>query len=306
MRPEALPGFVFLIGTGRCGSSLAHEILAQHGDVGFLSNLEDRFPLPPSLGRWNGALYRRLPVEWSRKGRPRFAPSEGYRALSREVSPIVCAPVRDLTASDATPWLAARLGRFFERRAQAQQRPVFLHKFTGWPRAGLVAASLPDTRFVHVIRDGRAVANSLVQMPWWRGYAGPGAWGWGPLPDVLEKEWEAAGRSFPVLAALEWKVLMDAFEEARAAIPGERWLDVRYEDFIAEPRRWTDRILRFAGLPWDPGFDRSFRRYRFDTSRRSAYERDLPAADVRAIEEIVGEDLQRYGYEVRYDGASSR
>jgi hypothetical protein len=306
MRSEGGSAFVFLIGTGRCGSSLLHEILAQHDDVGFLSNLDDRFGLPPTLGRWNGPLYRRLPVGWSTKVRPRFAPSEGYRALSREVSPIVCEPVKDLVASDATPWLADRFGRFFERRAEVQQRPVFLHKFTGWPRTGFVAACLPDTRFVHVIRDGRAVANSLVQMPWWRGHAGPDAWGWGPLPDVLEKEWEAAGRSFPVLAALEWKLLMDAFEDARAAIPQGRWLDVRYEDFVAEPRDWTDRILGFVGLPWDPGFDRSFRRYRFDASRRSAYERDLPAADVRAIEEIVGADLLRHGYEVRRDGTASR
>ena len=169
MRTES-SAFVFVLGTGRCGSSLLHEIVAQHEDVGFISNLDDRLPLPPAVGRWNGPLYRRVPLSMTEKGRLRFAPSEGYRVLSRQVSPVIATPVRDLLASDASPWLAARFARFFETRAAAQNRDVFLHKFTGWPRARFIDAALPETRFIHVIRDGRAVASSLLQMPWWRGY----------------------------------------------------------------------------------------------------------------------------------------
>jgi hypothetical protein len=304
-RDAAQTKFVFVLGTGRCGSTLLHEVLARHPDVGFLSNVDDR--LRASItARWSGAIYRRVPSSLTKKGRVRFAPSEGYRVLDREVSPAISTPVRDLLAKDATPWLAQRFRAFFEQQANKQGKPIFLHKFTGWPRARFIQAVFPGALFVHVIRDGRAVANSLLQMPWWAGYRGPEAWGWGPLPELYEKEWEASGRSFPVLAALEWKLLMDAFDKAKAAIPHDRWLDVRYEDFVAEPRDWTDRILGFVGLPWDPGFDRSFRRYRLDESRRSAYERDLPAADVRAIEEIVGDDLMRYGYEVRRDGMATR
>jgi hypothetical protein len=288
--------FVFILGTGRCGSSLVHEVLAKHPGVGFLSNVDDRIVAPAIVGRWNGRLYRRLPPSLSVKGRIRFAPSEGYRILGKRVSPAICAPSRDLTADDATPWLARRFRRFFEERAHAQRAPVFLHKFTGWPRARFIDAALDDVRFVHVMRDGRAVANSLVQMHWWRGYGGPETWGWGRLPEVLEKEWEATGRSFPVLAALEWKILMDAFEEAAATIPPERWLDVRYEDVVREPRESTARILRWLDLEWDPEFERSFARYRFDASKASAYARNLRHEDVRAIDAAIGPDLQRFGY----------
>ena len=179
--------FAFVLGTGRCGSTLVHEVLARHPAVGFLSNVEDRLPLPPIAGRWNNEIFRAVPAALTRKGRLRFAPSEGYRALGRSVSPVLAAPLRDLRAQDVTPWLEQRTRRFFTGRAEAQGRPVFLHKFTGWPRAGFLGRVFPEARFVHVVRDGRAVANSFLQMPWWRGYEGPDAWGWGPLPPPTPK-----------------------------------------------------------------------------------------------------------------------
>src|SRR4051794_37076992 len=156
---------LFVLGTGRCGTTLVHELLARHEEVGRVSNLDDRSPLPLS-GRGNGAAFRALPPSVARKGRPRFAPSEGHRSLRREVSPLVATPYRDLLASDAMPWLAERLRRYVGRRTRAQGVPVFLHKFVGWPRARLLNAVFPQARFVHVYRDGRAVANSLLQTSW--------------------------------------------------------------------------------------------------------------------------------------------
>ena len=101
--------------------------------------------------------------------------------MDRELSPILSRPWRDLTAADVTPWLAARTRAFFQVRADVQRRPVFLHKFTGWPRARFVEEALPGSRFVRVIRDGRSVVNSWLQTPWWRGPEGPSQWQWGAL-----------------------------------------------------------------------------------------------------------------------------
>ena len=113
---------------------------------------------------------------------------------------------------------------FFEERARVQDKPLFLHKFTGWPRSGFLQRILPDARFVNVVRDGRAVANSFLQMPWWRGYEGPEGWGWGPLPEEYQQIWEESGRSFAVLAGLEWRILMEAFEAAQARVPDDQWM----------------------------------------------------------------------------------
>ena len=295
MRPE--PSFAFVLGTGRCGSTLVHEVLARHPDVGFVSNVEDRLPmLPPAAGRWNGQLYRHLPVSFTRKGRVRFAPTEGYRVLTARVSPELVAPARDLVAGDATPWLSARTRRFFESRAAAQATPVFLHKFTGWPRAGFLDRTFPGARFVHIVRDGRAVANSFVQMPWWRGFEGPEHWGWGPLPSPYRREWVDSGRSFAVLAGIQWKMLLDAFDEARADLAADRWLEIRYEDVVAAPRERIGDMLTFLGLGWDPAFERAFAAQRFSAGRTDAFRADLGIHEVAMLDRVLGPHLAQHGY----------
>jgi hypothetical protein len=295
--PDAAPGYVFVLGTGRCGSTLVEEVLCRHPAVGFVSNLEDRFGLPVAAGRWNGPLYRRLPAAATQKSRVRYAPSEAYRVLAREVSPVLASPLRDLTAADVTPWLERRFKAFFDTRAGAQGTETFLHKFTGWPRAGFVRGVIPSARFIHVVRDGRAVANSWLQMSWWRGFEGPDHWQWGPLPPTLAAEWEESGRSFVVLAGLLWQILIDSFDAARAAMPRADWLEIRYEDVAAKPRQAFATMLDFCGLPWNAEFERGFERYTFTASRSDAFRRDLSPTDVEQLSRILASALVARGYD---------
>jgi omega-hydroxy-beta-dihydromenaquinone-9 sulfotransferase len=294
--PGGAPRFVFVLGTGRCGSTLVEEVLCRHPSVGFVSNLEDRFNLPVIAGRWNGSLYRRLPAAWTQKSRLRYAPSEGYRALGREVSPIIASPLRDLGQPDVTPWLERRFSTFFQERARAQETETFLHKFTGWPRTGFIRGVFPSARFIHVVRDGRAVANSWLQMPWWRGFEGPDHWQWGPLPPAMAEEWESSGRSFVVLAGLLWQLLIQSFDSARAAIPARDWLEVRYEDVAAKPRESFASMLSFCGLPWNAEFERGFERHTFTASRSDAFRRDLDPADVDRLSRILATQLAARKY----------
>jgi hypothetical protein len=85
----------------------------------------------------------------------------------------------------------------------------------------LIAEVYPDARFVHIVRDGRDVVRSVVAQPWG--------------PDTV------AG------AAQEWR---GAVEAARAAAPllGERLLEVRYEDMLAEPRAAIAGLYEHLGL----------------------------------------------------------
>jgi Sulfotransferase family len=289
--------YVFLIGTGRCGSTLVHELLARHPDVGFISNLEDRLPaLPSGARRSASALYRHASV-WARGTTwLRYAPSEAYRALAREVSPMVTEPSRDLLADDAMPWLAERFRSFFTTRARMQGKPVFLHKFTGWPRTGFVGAVLPEARFINVVRDGRAVVASGLQAPWWRGHQGPERWPWGPLPPAYAAEWEASGRSFVVLAGLGWKMLMDAYATARDLVPAGQWLDVRFEDVLARPRSCFEEMLDLMGLDEDKTFTRALSRTRFTVDRRDAFRRELGPAAVELLERSLADHLRLWGY----------
>lgn len=289
--------YCFVLGTGRCGSTLVHEMLARHPNVGFISNVEDRIPWLQLMGRWNNAIYRRVPSCLTRKGRLRYAPSEGYRALDYQVSPVLSMPLRDLTADDATPWLTQRVRTFFECRAHAQAASVFLHKFTGWPRARFLQQAFPSAKFVHVVRDGRAVANSWLQMPWWRGYQGPSQWQFGPLPPSYEAEWQSSGRSFILLAGLAWKLLMDAFVAAEQGVAADSWVNVRYEDIMADPCQQFTELLQFLELEWTPVFEAAFARHRFDSARSQAFRTDLDGSSLRLLEGSLATHLQRFGYE---------
>jgi hypothetical protein len=300
----------FVHGTGRCGTTLVQEAIARHPEVGFISNIDDKFSHLNLAGRWNSALYRRTsprdpglrPLRDRRrlveKGRLRVAPSEGWNVLDRQVLAGFSQPCRDLVAADLTPYLERRLQGFFRRRMEAQGSSVFLHRLTGWPRTGLLRAAFPETRVVNVVRDGRAVANSWLQMGWWDGYRGPENWYLGPLPPEYRQEWEDRGRSFPVLAALGWKVLMAAFDEARAAFPADQWLDVRYEDVLREPRDSFAEILDFLGLEWTAEFESGLARHHFEAGRGVAYRKDLRPTDLALMEEVIAEPLQAWGYEL--------
>lgn len=299
---------LFIIGTGRCGSTMIQEVLARHPDVGFISNFDARFPALNSKGRWNNALYRRTPLRYTQRDRRRisgraaaaeshFGPSEAFRLLERRVSPIWSAPYRDLTSEDVTPWLERRFQRFFGERVATQNKAVFMHKFTGWPRAAFLHKIFPDARFLHVIRDGRAVAGSVVERLWWRGYAGPWNWGRGPLPDDYAKEWEASERDFVVLAGLEWKLLMDTFDAAKQSVPPELWMDVRYEDFVDEPTARLKDIFAFVGLDWSDEFDKKFGQFAFTNAMKDRFRRDLTQRQVTMLDEVLEAYLVKLGYE---------
>lgn len=287
--------YAFVVGTGRCGSTLVQEVLARHADVGFVTNLDDRFGVP-SHRRLVG-VYRDLPERVTKKGRARFAPSEGYRALEREVSPLLADSVRDLRADDVTPWLAERFRSFFAERAARQGLPLFLHKFTGWPRLGFLHEVMPEARYVHIVRDGRAVANSWLQMPWWRGHLGPERWHFGPLSPADAAEWEASGRSFVVLAGLAWRLLVDAYDEAARTLPAGHWLELRYEDVVADPQTTFREMADFLGLPWTPQFAEVVERTGFTAARSDAFRRDLGARQVALLDEVLARPLSRHGYD---------
>lgn len=286
----------FIVGTGRCGSSIIHEILVKHEDIGFISNIEDNLPWLNLKGRFNNQLYRTPLGRFTRKGRTRFAPSEAYRLIARQASSVYERSSRDLVAEDVTPWMAGRFQSFFQQRYKAQNKELFLHKYTGWSRIGFFSKIFPDSRFVHIVRDGRAVANSWLQMPWWDGYRGPENWLWGRLPEHYHLEWERSGQSYTVLAGIAWKLLLDSYESSIDNIPESQCLVLKYEDFVAEPRETLDRIIEFLGLRWTRSLEQHFNRQEIFSSRSNAYERDLTSTQLRDLEASLEDKLQAYEY----------
>ena len=133
------------------------------------------------------------------------------------------------------------------------RRDRLLVKITGWPRIGFLDEIFEDARFVHILRDGRSVASSLLHVGFWTGWYGPQGWRAGQLSSEDQATWDAYDRSFVALAGLEWRIQMRAIEAARRQLDPARFLEIRYESFCEQPLETYRRVLDFADLPFDAG-----------------------------------------------------
>jgi hypothetical protein len=158
-----------------------------------------------------------------------------------------------------------------------------------------VSAIFPEAVFLHVVRDGRAVAHSLMLQDWWLGRQGPEHWRWGPLTPEDHDLWTQSGQSLTVLAGLQWKLLMANIAEQSASL-GRRYCEVRYEDLVRDPDSVMTQILDWAELPVSPAFSREVRSVPFRDAN-TAWRREMDAAEQDKLNRFLGPALARFGYE---------
>jgi hypothetical protein len=99
----------------------------------------------------------------------------------------------------------------------------------------MVGQIFPRGRFIHVVRDGRNVAASLLDRDWID-------------PATGEKVWCCQD---PRSAAQYWVHVVDSIRAQAETVVG-RYLEVRYEDLIQHPEAELQRVLAFMGETWDP------------------------------------------------------
>jgi hypothetical protein len=287
-----MPQYTFIIGAGRSGSSILHELLGYHPEVGWMSHLCDAHPLQPERNR-RALEAMRLPLVGGTLRRW-YEPHECYRFFD-VAYPGFSAPMRDLGRGDVTDRAASSI-RDRLAAVTTSRRDHLVVKITGWPRIGFLAELFPEARFIHLVRDGRAVANSLLQVPWWHGWKGPENWRFGPLPDPYLEEWLRLDRSFVALAAIEWKLIMDAVSSARTEVRPEQVMDVRYEELCAAPQATMTRILSHAGLSMEPPLARAMERDPL-RSRNAKWREDLGPHNAGIVTSVLEDALAAHGYE---------
>ena len=142
----------------------------------------------------------------------------------------------------------------------------------------------PTARFVHMIRDGRDVACSVL------------AQNFGPK-DVEE-------------AARRWVKSIECGVSRRG---DPRYAEVRYEDLVLHTEREVRRVLAFVGEPFEPAVLEHHKRAHdwagngpVETKRASKpvyadaigrWRRDLTDADQKRFAKIAGPTLRTLGYE---------
>ncbi|MEO3780389.1 sulfotransferase [Micromonospora sp. B11E3] len=174
----------------------------------------------------------------------------------------------------------------------------FRRRQTGLPRWGIkiqrqihrvddFARLFPGAHFVHVVRDGRDVAASNI--------TGGQEWAYKTV------EQAAAG----------W---LGVVERPHTVAPPDRYLEMRYEDLVGDPRRTLQRVVAFLGVRWDDAllrhaelphslFDNPYNHPSAEATAQALYgakvgrfRRELSGEQVARFEELAGHELTRLGY----------
>ncbi len=148
---------------------------------------------------------------------------------------------RKMTADDLRPEVEDRFKSVIEEHLRATGKPRFMNKQTAnSQRIEVIDKMFPDACYVHIIRDGRAAANSLLRVDWWDG---TDIW-W---LDGKPEKWVEMGREPIELCALQWQ--RDVQEIlAYKTLFEDRYLEIKYEDLVRDTRGVVGDVLCFSGL----------------------------------------------------------
>ena len=282
---------IFLSGLGRSGTTLIHSVLAEHPNANWLSLFCAKFPKRPAINRW---LMHAIEVPLLKiLLKRRFEPLENYNFWNQYYRGFF-RPCRDLTSADVTVQAKQSIRRVFSQ-LQTRKRNRMLIKTTGMTRIGFLHNIFPDGKFVHIIRDGRAVAYSRMNVEFWRGWEGRLLWP-DELPHNYRLEWQKYNFSFVALAGLEWKANMDLFETVKRENPHISILEVRYESFCTNPLVEIKRIAEFCELEWSTRFEDTVRNF-YVNSENDQWKKQLTEEQKTILQDVLYPYLVRYGYE---------
>ena len=192
-----------------------------------------------------------------------------------------------MTADDLTPEVEGKFKGVIEEHLRATGKPRFMSKQTAnSQRIGVIDRMFPDACYVHIIRDGRAVANSLLRVDWW---GETDIW-W---LDGKPEKWAAMGGDPIELCALQWQRDVQEILDHKHLFD-ERYLEIRYEDLVEDPRSVVDDVIRFAGLGQSTML--------MDTlpetlpNMNYKWEEQLGGSQKAILEKSIGESLAALGY----------
>ncbi|MCZ6782768.1 MAG: sulfotransferase [Proteobacteria bacterium] len=273
-------GLFFLVGTGRCGTTLLQAMLSCHSrlcvppETHFFASFDPAIDFADPLAAGDDAAYvercRAVP-HWQSLPLQPDELLEVLRGGTRSARALFLWWLRRL-AGDGAP-RGPRLGEKTPRHEQCVPR---------------IAALFPEARFLHVVRDPRDVVASLREMPW------------------------ASSPSVEKLAG-ECLRTYDRQERFAAQLGPKRYTTCRYEALVADPESELRRVCAFLGEAYEPGmlayaereapgFFESERPWKADTlaplddSRIGRHRAALAPGELRTVERVLGEQLERLGY----------
>jgi hypothetical protein len=238
---------LFLVGSERSGTTLLRLMLDHHPQIAFEKELDfvvtevsDAGDLPPI-----GPYLDWIAVAPGADGVVVDRSLPGYLELVNDFL------LQKQVSSGNKPYIGATVHRNFDRLRHL------------WP----------DARYIHLVRDPRDVARSVVQ----KGWAG----------NVYQ------GAEFWLNAEMCWDVLV-------RLLPSGRSIDLRYEDLILRTREVLDQVCRFVGVEYSEemlDYERDAPQYpQPDPTLVGQWKTKLSSADVAMVEFRTSATLESRGY----------
>ena len=271
--------FPFFVGCDRSGTTLiqavfdAHERLAIPYESHFIPMLLRRRERYEILGRFELETFLADLFAYPFAERWQMTPTDIETAIREDAPTDVPSAIRAV----------------FALYAKKEGKPLYGDKTPGYVRSiPRIAGAFPESRFVHIIRDGRDVALSLLEVEW--------------APDSI------------VDAARFWKQRVEAGRNAGRVLGSDRYIELNYEAFLEEPKKETMRICKFLGIRFEEGMLDYGRKAeaiigQSSVPHRHAGLREAPTKglrdwrhqmepkDVLLFEAVAGETLTGFGYE---------
>jgi hypothetical protein len=238
-------------------------------------------------------------------------------------------PTDELRPEHARPevvrYIRARFARMREGHGGAR---VIEKTCANALRVDFVHRILPEAHIIHLVRDGRAVAESarrrwqappepryllekarwipLVDVPYYllrylryqvgrlRAHRTAQA-SWGPRFSGLDRLVQE--RSLIEVCGLQWKACVQAADASFNRLPGGQGITVRYEDLVGDPLSVVGDICDRVGL----SFVRECRDYvQREVHQRHVdkWRRELSDQDLRRLMPHIEKELIRRGYEI--------
>jgi hypothetical protein len=292
---------IFFVGAPRSGTTILFEAFSAHEDLAWFSNYSHKFPRYPILSVISRLAYNNdFMGSKKQNGESAFRLPRPYAAECYPAWELCCGEkfrFDFLIDAKATESEKEKVIQLAHRIMKYQGKPRFVAKITGPTRISYLNSIFPDAIFIHVIRDGRAVANSLMKVSWWKqggGYDRP--WWRNGLTDQDFDVYQRYDKSPIVLTAIEWRRIMLVARQEAAAIDPSRYLEVRYEDALQDPFSYMDKLADFSQLPRSKKVHDYITRKTSLTDMNFKFSKDLKASDIKLLDEVIGDVNRQFGY----------
>jgi hypothetical protein len=256
---------IIIIGSGRSGTTIISEIIFQHEDLAWHSNYQELIPFTPLVNLCRRIFDNHL---WgikrsytyvgasknTRQGKRSFAqlfvfnPIERYNFWEHITGGRIDFSRGFLLNERATESEKNKIRSFLAKQVKYQGRKRLIMKFTGPARLEYLTSIFPDAIIVNVIREPVATVRSWLEVGFWQRMGIDKLW-WLGAYSREEIEYAESIKTQPALiTAFQYKKLMETTQYEIEKL-GLNVYEVRYEDFIKDPKTFIINIMAFMQLP---------------------------------------------------------